>query len=61
MEAPGLGYTIDTGPSLGLFLDILLLPCVVQLLWPWVLRTDPLTPTGALADHDGVELGWANS
>lgn len=31
-EAPRLCYTTDTGPSLGLFLNITLLPCAVEIL-----------------------------
>lgn len=38
-EASGFCYTIDTGPSLGLLLDFLLLLCVVEILLVWVCRT----------------------
>ena len=33
-EASGFCYTINTGSSPGLFLDILLLPCVMEILQP---------------------------
>lgn len=40
-EARGLCCTIDNEPSLGLFLDNRLLPCVMEILQPWVYRADP--------------------
>lgn len=40
-KAPSLRYTIKDGPSLGLFLDIPLLPCVMEVLKTWDCRTVP--------------------
>ena len=34
-------YTIDTGLTLELFLDILLLSCAMEILRLWVCRPDP--------------------
>lgn len=45
-KALGFCYIIDTGPSLGLFLDILLRPYIVEILQLWVCRSiSPPTPT----------------
>lgn len=44
LEASGFCYTADAGgPSLGLFLDILLLPCVMEILTLWVCESGPFT------------------
>ena len=40
-EASGFCYTINTGSSLGLLSDILLLPCVMEILQLWICRTSP--------------------
>lgn len=39
--ASGFYYTIEAGPSLGLCLDILLLPCGVEMLQLWVCESGP--------------------
>lgn len=41
-EAPGFLYTISTGSLPGLFSDILLLPCVREVLHLWICRTSPV-------------------
>ena len=56
-EAPGLCYTINAGPSLGLSLDILLLPCVVKILQSWVHRTDTLLLPQLQQIIHGVDVG----
>jgi hypothetical protein len=38
-EASGFCYTINPGSSLGLFSDILLLPCVMEILEVWICQT----------------------
>lgn len=35
-------YIINAEPSLGLSLHILLLPCVLEILLSWVLKTNPI-------------------
>ena len=40
-QASGFCYTINTGSSPELFLDILPLPCVMELLQLWFCRTLP--------------------
>lgn len=54
LEAPDLCCTLDIGPSLGLFLDMLLLPCVVEIRQFPVNRPVNPCPTGWM-------LGCANS
>ena len=51
-KASGFYYTVDAGPSLGLFLDSLLLPCVMEILQLWVCRTDPFMYSSILL------MGW---
>jgi hypothetical protein len=42
-EAWGFCYTINTGSSLGLLLDILLLLCIMEILQLWICRAYPFT------------------
>lgn len=39
-EASSFCYTTNTGFSLGLLSNILLLSCVMEILWVWICRTD---------------------
>jgi hypothetical protein len=43
LEASGFGYSISTGPSPGLFSVILSLPCVMEILQLWIIRTGSFT------------------
>lgn len=56
-KVPGLCCTINTGPSMGLFLDIPLLACVVEILQPWVHRTDIPTLPVLQQITDEVDVG----
>lgn len=47
-ESSGFCYIINAGPSLGILLDILLLPCVWR---SCTFRSVGLAPSHALADH----------
>lgn len=40
-EASVFYYAINSRPSLGLFSDIPLVPCVIIILWIWICRTSP--------------------
>ena len=53
-KASGFYYTIDAGPSLGLLLVILQLPCVMEILQLWVCRAGlPVLQQST----DGVDVG----
>ena len=41
IKASDFCYTINTGSLPGLLLDILLLPCVMEILKLWIYRTGP--------------------
>ena len=51
----GFCYTINTGSSLGLLSDILLLPCVMEILQLWICRAVPLHTLQQLTN--GVDVG----
>jgi hypothetical protein len=42
-KASGFCYTINIGSSLGLLLDILLLPCIMEILQLWIFSPSSLT------------------
>jgi hypothetical protein len=42
-KTSGFCYTINTGSLLGLLLDVLLLPCVMEILQLWIYRTGSFT------------------
>jgi hypothetical protein len=46
-KASGFCYTISTGPSLGLLLDMLLFPCVMEILKLWICRTGSFMNSGS--------------
>ena len=58
LEASGFCYTIENRPSLGLLLDILLLPCVMRILKLWIYRTSTFICSNR--SWMGWILGWAN-
>lgn len=58
-EASGFCYTINTGSLLGLLSDILLLPCVMELLCLWTCRMGPFTCSSS--SQMGWMLGWPNT
>jgi hypothetical protein len=53
--ASGFCYTINTGSSPGLLLDILLPPCVMEILQLWICNTGPFTYSSI------IDIGWANT
>lgn len=40
-EVTGFCYILGTGPSLQLLLDVLLLPCAMEILQFWIYRSGP--------------------
>jgi hypothetical protein len=60
-EASGFCYTISTGSSPGLFWDILLLPCVMEILQRWICRVVSFMCLSSLLMEHLQMLVWANS
>ena len=58
-KASGFCYTIDTGPSLGLLLDILLLSCIVENLQDWYLHVLQQTIDEVDVGVDQLPWFWA--
>lgn len=56
-ETSGFCYSIDLGISLDLLFDILLLPCVIEILWLWICKAGPLYPLQQFIDRVGVGMG----
>jgi hypothetical protein len=59
LKASGFCYSIHTETSLGLLSDILLLPCVMEILQFGICRTSPFMHSNS--SSMGWMLGWINS